>query len=151
MNGTINATSRRDLLIQKDDNMEHTAPNTEPVKTAPTPTPTPKPKPKPSSKPVKAPNITPKVTPNIASDNVTQLKLNEVKDQYVKISVSLNHLNSGSNNIKKDLNAYKKVTDDQIENLYNSHNQTSDELNAYKKLTDERIEKIANLFLSINK
>ena len=139
MNGTINATSRRDLLIQKDvehnDDREYAKttpviPNKEPVKTTPNP-----------SRPV-IPTLTP---------NLTQLKLNEVGDQYVKISMSLSHLNSVSTNVKKDVNAYKKLTDEQIRNLSNSQNQTIDDLNAYKKLTDERIEKIANLFLSINK
>lgn len=145
MNGTINATSRRDLFIQKD--VEHND-DTEYAKTTPVPTPRPV---IPNKEPVKTtPNpsrpVMPALTPNLA-----QLKLNEVSDQYVKISTSLSHLNSVSTNVKKDVNAYKKLTDEQIRNLSNSQNQTSDDLNAYKKLTDERIEKIANLFLSINK
>jgi len=140
MNGTINATSRRDLLTQKD-GTEHGTEHVTPVDVTPKPTPVRKPTPTPA----------PKIVANVASDNTTRVKLNEIEDQYVKISMSLNHINKGSNNIKKDLNAYKKVTDDHIENLSNSQKQTSNELNDYKKLTDERIEKIANLFLSINK
>lgn len=152
MNGTINATSRRDFLIQKD--MERTTPEN-PNETHTTAALTPKPVHAPVPSPMPAPKIIPKVTPNIApkvtGDNLTQMKLNEVGDQYVKISTSLTHLNSISNNLKKDVNSYKKLTDEQIGNLSNSQKQTRDDLDAYKKLTDERIEKIANLFLSINK
>ena len=153
MNGTINATSRRDLLIQKDiEHKDHKDHNTEPVKTTPVPATRPV---IPNTEPVKTtpkPAPTPRtVVPTLTSDNLTQLKLNEVRDQYVKISTSLSHINSVSNNVKKDVNAYKKLTDEQIGNLSISQKQTSDDLNAYKKLTDERIEKIANLFLSINK
>ena len=145
MNGTINATSRRDILIQKD--VEHND-DTEYTKTAPVPTPRPV---IPNKEPVKTtPNPSRPDMPTL-TPNLTQLKLNEVSDQYVKISTSLSHLNSVSTNVKKDVNAYKKLTDEQIRNLSNSQNQTIDDLNAYKKLTDERIEKIANLFLSINK
>jgi len=140
MNGTINATSRRDLL------MEHH--NEESTKTTPVPTPRPV---IPDKEPVKTtPNPARPVMPTL-TPNLTELKLNEVSDQYVKISTSLSHLNSVSTNVKKDVNAYKKLTDEQIGNLSNSQKQTIDDLNAYKKLTDERIEKIANLFLSINK
>lgn len=145
MNGTINATSRRDLLIQKD--VEHN--DTESTKITPVPTPRPV---IPNKEPVNTtPNPARPVIPTLTPLNLAQLKLNEVSDQYVKISTSLSHLNSVSTNVKKDVNAYKKLTDEQIRNLSNSQNQTIDDLNAYKKLTDERIEKIANLFLSINK
>jgi len=48
--------------------------------------------------------------------------INEIKDQYVKISMSIGQIGS----VKNDLSTYKKIT-------------------------DARIEKIANLFLSINK
>jgi hypothetical protein len=141
MNGTINATSRRDLLTQKGDIMAHTS-IAEPVKVTPSPAPIPsvthKPEPLPETRFI--PNVTPNIDASI-----------QIRDQYVKISTSLAHLNSVSNNLKKDVNTYKKLTDEQIGHLSNSQKQTSDELNAYKKLTDERIEKIANLFLSINK
>ena len=142
MNGTINATSRRDFLIQKDmehnEHNEHNENNEHNTESAKTPVPVTRP-------------VMPTVTPNITPNNLTQLKFDEVSNQYVKISTSLIHLNSVSTNVKKDVNAYKKLTDEQIRNLSNSQKQTIDDLNAYKKLTDERIEKIANLFLSINK
>ena len=103
--------------------------------------------------------------PTIQDQAKNLQQLSEIKDQYVKISMSLNQVNAGSGVVKRELESYKKLTDERIDRMANlflsiyNHSENSDidlnnmkeELSSYKKLTDDRIEKIANLFLSINK
>jgi hypothetical protein len=61
-------------------------------------------------------------------------------------------------NIRADMEEYKKLTDKRIEEIRNSLNDVissnsleniKGDLEEYKKITDERIEKLVNLFLSI--
>jgi hypothetical protein len=206
MNGTINATTRRNIgefefkpaIQEPPSNPQQVV--TTPVQTPPKPILIPKPTPTqtpiqiqkpitqnpvPIQKPVTQipiPILTPLTTPTPSpvppppttsilqqptnqqqAQNLQQLS--EIKDQYVKISMSLNQVNAGSGAVKRELESYKKLTDERIDRMANlflsiyNHSENCDidlnniknELCSYKKLTDERIEKIANLFLSINK
>ena len=130
-----------------------------PPKPLPVQTPTPKPV------PIHPTTSTLVLQPAIQEQTKNLQQLSEIKDQYVKIAMSLNQVNAGSGAVRKELESYKKLTDERIDRMANLflsiYNQTENsdidlnnikaELSSYKKITDERIEKIANLFLSINK
>lgn len=135
MNGTINATSRRNFIL---DTTEH-------KKNVPS---------QPASDTQQPQQQPPQVVYVKTVQKVPQqqkTKMEEIKDQYIKISASLSHINMGSNNIKKELSASKKEIVDRVESLSTNTNNIKQQLESYKKITNERIEKIANLFLSINK
>jgi len=132
MNGTINATSRRDFILGTTENHKNVP--SQPVSDTQQPPPQ---------------VVYVKTVQKVPQQQKT--KIEEIKDQYIKISASLSHINMGSNIIKKELNASKKEIVDRVESLSNNTNDIKQQLESYKKLTDERIEKIANLFLSINK
>jgi hypothetical protein len=144
MNGTLNATARRNILtddhdvqnpkpdvvqpiipvvqkpvisppVQQQPAIVHQPIVTQPIVTQPV-----------QHKPVQQQPIVTHASQlvNTQAPEIPELmkSINEIKDQYVKISMSIGQIGS----VKNDLSTYKKIT-------------------------DARIEKIANLFLSINK
>ena len=117
------------LPTQPCPNVQPPQPDVQPPQPAVVPRPRPNVQP-PQPSVVLQPQLSPQpaiVQPVIQSqETLSTQDILEIKDQYVKMSMSLNQINGLTNTIKKDLNSYKKITDD-------------------------RIEKIANLFLSINK